>query len=106
MANNENKTEQTSAAEGRKKKRPSFLRRFFLLLTVLIIVLAVIFVLGSLILPGLFSISPLTGQAWLITIGLMAASVPVMILLTQLSYLLGVKRPPSLIRRAKTETHS
>jgi len=66
----------------------------------------VIFVLGSIILPGLFSISPLTGKAWLITAGLMAASVPVMIVLTQLSYLLGVKRPPKLFQKAKKETDS
>ena len=81
-------------------------RPFNLIRRIMIIALAVIFVLGSLILPGLFSIVPLTGKAWLITAALMAASVPVMILLTQLSYLIGVKRPPSLFRRAKKETHS
>lgn len=81
-------------------------RPFNLIRKLLVGVVFVIFILGSLILPGLFSIAPMTGKAWLITVGLMAASVPVMFLLTQLSYILGVKRPPRIKRMAagKTDT--
>lgn len=68
--------------------------------------LFVIYILGSLLLPGLFSIVPLAGKTWLLTIGLMAAAVPVMIILTQLSYKLGVKRPPALFRKAKKSSDS
>ena len=73
---------------------------------ILSIALAIIFVFGSILFTGLFSISPLTGKAWLITIGLMLCAVPIMILLTQLSYLMGVKRPPALFKRRGKESNS
>ena len=79
-------------------------RPFNALRTVLLVFVVLLFVGCALILPGLFSLVPLPGKAAWIAVGLMAASVPLFLLLQLLSYALGAKRPPKLdtekVRRA------
>lgn len=64
-------------------------------------VIVVLFVLCAIFLPGLYSLTPLPGKAWWITIGLLAASLVVMHLLYELSYFLGASRPGKPVRRKK-----
>ena len=81
-------------------------RPFNLIRKLMFGVLALIFVFGSILFPSLFSIASLSGKVWLITVGLMAVSIPIMVILTQLSYLLGVKRPPRLPIKISKKTRS
>ena len=69
-------------------------RPFNAIRRVLMVVVVLLFVGCAIVLPGLFSLAPIPGKAVWITVGLMAASVPVFLLLQQLSYALGAKRPP------------
>lgn len=55
-----------------------------------------LFVLCSIFLPGLYSLSPMPGKAWFITVGLMAAALVVLLLFSRISYLFGAKRPPKI----------
>ncbi len=54
----------------------------------------VLYVGCAIILPGMFNISPLSWQAWLVTIALIIAAVPIFAILVKVSYAMGAKRPP------------
>lgn len=77
-------------------------RPFTTLRKLLFGVVLVIFAVCVLIFPQLFSIAHMDVKNWLITLGLMAASLPVMFALTHLSYALGAKRPPKRKKRKST----